>query len=731
MKRRISSIALLSLLVIALAIIPVLALTVSAAEETPTATLTFDDTSKRTEFSTAKQVWEENGIKLTNDKGSGNNIQDYSNPARFYKNSTITVEFGTNMTKLVLNCSGSSYAGLPEGDGATFDKSGTTITVTPSTPTTSITFTCAGGQIRLNSLVVYYESCEHTNTEDYYLAPTNEEKGYEGKKCSDCNTILSETLTEIPALGYNATFVAPGEKIPSQLGTLKADMPEAVEAPDAKYTFVGWATSEFDSTNSAPTLHDAGEEVPLKAHTTFYAVYSYSVSGATTTTTSYEKTDLAEIADTDVVVIVATKDSTSWALHNGNGTGSAPTAVGVTVNGDRLTGTIDDTIKWNISNDNGNLTIYPNDTTDTWLYCTSTNNGVRVGTNGNKVFTIDAASGYLKNTATSRYLGVYTTNPDWRCYTSSTATNINNQTFSFYVEKTVTDSGEATFYTTNCYNKVTGAQLQIDDSLAIKYYVKLAEGIEDTSLLKMKFTLAGNDATAKIVDSFTMDGNRYVFTYTGIAPQSMADNVKAELIYGEDEVIATLDNYSVKQYVINTIEKNPDNEKLIRLLSDMLHYGAAAQNYLGYKTDNLANDGLEDIILDAKTDTVPDAAKNKTVNDNSNVNLTAAGVRFDYNNKVYIRFTATDISVVTAFVNGVEAEIVEAGGVYTVYSEGITANNFATAQTFDVKVDGVVVLTVNYSVNAYCGVKGNGTNEAAALAKAMYFYGVAAEAYEA
>ena len=39
----------------------------------------------------------------------------------------------------------------------------------------------------------------------------------------------------------------------------------------------------------------------------------------------------------------------------------------------------------NIVNSNGNLTIYVNGTTDTWMYCTATNNGVRVGTNANKV----------------------------------------------------------------------------------------------------------------------------------------------------------------------------------------------------------------------------------------------------------------------------------------------------------------------------------------------------------
>lgn len=161
----------------------------------------------------------------------------------------------------------------------------------------------------------------------------------------------------------------------------------------------------------------------------------------TPTESGWIKTDLTDIKADDVVVIVwTTSNGTSYAPSNHNGTSSAPSAVVVTVQGDKLTGDINDNIKWNISNNNGNLTIYPDGTTEKWLYCTSTNNGVRVGTNNNKVFTIDASSGYLKNNATNRYLGVYTTNPDIRCYTSTT-TNIQGQTLSFYVLTGETSSG--------------------------------------------------------------------------------------------------------------------------------------------------------------------------------------------------------------------------------------------------------------------------------------------------
>ena len=157
-----------------------------------------------------------------------------------------------------------------------------------------------------------------------------------------------------------------------------------------------------------------------------------TIRKASSSSASWVLTALAEIKNTDVFVIVGTNANGSYALSNDKGTGAAPTAVAVTIDGFALSGTIADNIQWTLSKDGGNYTFYPNGTDEIWLYCTNTNNGVRVGTNANKVFTLDT-SGYLKHTATSRFVGIYNSQ-DWRCYTSSTANNIKDQTFSFYVK---------------------------------------------------------------------------------------------------------------------------------------------------------------------------------------------------------------------------------------------------------------------------------------------------------
>ena len=175
-----------------------------------------------------------------------------------------------------------------------------------------------------------------------------------------------------------------------------------------------------------PTGTDTASDVPTRVPT--------RAPGGTWT-----KVELSEISASDTIAITMTKDDTTWALYNANGTGSAPTAVVVTVSGTTMTSDDVTTLSWNIASDDTGLIIYVAGGTDTWLYSTSNNNGTRVGTNANKYWTLDADTGYLKHTGTSRYLGVYTTNPDWRSYTNTTG-NTAGQTLSFW--KLNTDTGE-------------------------------------------------------------------------------------------------------------------------------------------------------------------------------------------------------------------------------------------------------------------------------------------------
>ena len=124
------------------------------------ATISFADVANRTSFSATQQVWEQNGITVTNDKGSStNDVADYSGPARFYKNSNLTIEAEKEMTQIVVNTTGESkyYLNLNSGTGYTVEGSGTAkATITLTTPATSFTITGLANQVRCASIDVIY-----------------------------------------------------------------------------------------------------------------------------------------------------------------------------------------------------------------------------------------------------------------------------------------------------------------------------------------------------------------------------------------------------------------------------------------------------------------------------------------------------------------------------------------------------------------------------------------------
>ena len=124
-------------------------------------TLSFSSKSNRTTYTTSQQVWEQNGVTLTNDKSSStSNVGDYYNPARFYKSSKITIDCA-GMTKIVFVCNSSSYASALNSSigtvsGATVTVSGSNVTVEFDAPVdTFVIANLSGGQVRVNSLTVY------------------------------------------------------------------------------------------------------------------------------------------------------------------------------------------------------------------------------------------------------------------------------------------------------------------------------------------------------------------------------------------------------------------------------------------------------------------------------------------------------------------------------------------------------------------------------------------------
>ena len=130
--------------------------------ETPAggATLSFANKANRTVFTTSQQVWEQNGVKLINDKGSStSDVADYAGPARFYKSSKLTVEYA-GMTKIEFTCNNGSYATALKSSitTGTVTVNGSVVTVELGAAADSyVISSLSGGQVRMDSLTVYTE----------------------------------------------------------------------------------------------------------------------------------------------------------------------------------------------------------------------------------------------------------------------------------------------------------------------------------------------------------------------------------------------------------------------------------------------------------------------------------------------------------------------------------------------------------------------------------------------
>ena len=124
------------------------------------ATLTFDaEKSNRISHSSSKQVWEQNSVKLINDKSSSTSaVPDAGGPAKFYKNSKITIEFGGAVIKKIdFVCNKTSYTDEVSDSMSTLGSvsiSDKVVTVVLSTPSESVVATVSAA-FWLDSITVY------------------------------------------------------------------------------------------------------------------------------------------------------------------------------------------------------------------------------------------------------------------------------------------------------------------------------------------------------------------------------------------------------------------------------------------------------------------------------------------------------------------------------------------------------------------------------------------------
>ena len=282
--------------------------------------------------------------------------------------------------------------------------------------------------------------------------------------------------------------------------------------------------------------------------------------------------------------------------------------------------------------------------------------------------------------------------------------------------------------------QITSAYLTLNDNIDVTYAVTVPADCTDPYMV---FTMNGISRT--VTDYTVADGKR-LYTFTGVTPQQMGDNISAAFYATKnaETVSDTVAEYSITEYCENQLERYADDADLVALLSDLLTYGAAAQIYTGYHTEALVTAGLD------LTPSTFAAISGKSVSfaGEKDADIDWSSATLVLRNALALRlcFIADSVEslTVTASINGRgetfdASDFVAAGeGKYYVDFCGIKAIEFDDAVTASFAVSGTAVgRSICYSVNTYiCGAQNDANANLRALVRALYNYGASATAYK-
>ena len=550
------------------------------------------------------------------------------------------------------------YTVTANANDATFGTvtvSGTTVSATPNEG-----YTVSGYSIASGTATVVREG----NT--FFVTPTSNVE----------ITINFEALHT-----YTVTFIEGDEEVGSD-STYSGGfitLPTHTGELDEYTTFNGWAEKPNETDDSK--IYKNGYQYLVKADVTLYAQYTVIV---------------VETASHNFVKV--TEDQTDW----------SGTYLIVYEEG-------------NVAFNGGLASL---DAINNYVDVTITNNKIAATSSMmSAVFTIiKSGDEYYIKSASGLYIGNSTTsnalktsaNPDYTNTISFNGTNVvitgekattlqfnsaSNQLRFRYFSST---QKPISLYKLENVGDFYGAQVSVGADLSIEYAVDITNiGNVDADALKMRFS-SENYST---IVSGTKSGNQYLFNFAGLAPQRMGDTIKAELLF-YDVVVKTNNNYSIRQNVLNLLEKYPTNDELKQFVSDLLYYGAAAQTYSGYNKNNLVTDGLEDIINPPLNEELTeDYNRLNLTAPTSNVKFKSATVWFDSVNKLIVKVNNPDNADIKVYVTTEygERKLLSYDSTIGGYiTDEIKVNGFNVPYVFELcDAEGNVVQTLTYSINSY------------------------------
>ena len=293
---------------------------------------------------------------------------------------------------------------------------------------------------------------------------------------------------------------------------------------------------------------------------------------------------------------------------------------------------------------------------------------------------------------------------------------------------------------------INTVSLSLESSITMNFKV-LKSSLSSFDEFYMTFECGGKEE--KVTDYKETD-KYYVFSYKGINPQLMNDNVTAVLHAKSksEEYTSPEKIMSVKEYAYTMLDRYSDDEhsKLRTLLVDLLNYGAAAQIYAGYQTDNLVNSDLTDVQKDWASKDTTEFKNIRNLNYKTISNPTAewktCSLVLKNSIMVKVKFSAKDVENKTVeivlknakFTYTKDDFVNNGDGTYYVYCNELFANELSDDLLFTIYENGVPCSnTMLFSVESYARLVRDNYKDKPLdkMTTAMMLYGKSAKAYGA
>ena len=321
--------------------------------------------------------------------------------------------------------------------------------------------------------------------------------------------------------------------------------------------------------------------------------------------------------------------------------------------------------------------------------------------------------------------------------------------------------------------KLAGYSLSLTGNIGVNFYMELSNDVVNDESAYMNFTLP-NGTTSKVyvngtheegstatTDTTVKNGVTYYVFTCEVAAKEMTSDIQAQMIGNNGEKKGTVYTYTVKEYADyilshTSAEGSNYGSATVQLVKGMLNYGGAAQKYFGYKTDQLASDGLaltEPVFDDTSIiNFIKDEANKAVITNHSDPDkVTFKSAYLSLNSTtdlcVSVQF-AEDVTVQEDMFairlgsneiskNQYEVTKVNEGNCYKITLHGIKASQLQEKYVFEVNLSDAESAVLTYGATSYaytvmssaCDNIDN-IESLREVVKALYAYGSCAQGYE-